>query len=160
MNHTIQYADENGDAASVPAMEEGSEGTADSMPPLETVDNAAAANPNSQSDDGVQSESQKSPEEVSNEAQKVPESQNVPEDVPDEEVEEHLAADNMEAAEDEGNIDEEMQEDENVGVQEGDAHCDQGDQVEPEAHQGVQAAQDLEGTHGAQEVGEQDAASD
>ena len=160
MNHTIQYADENGDAASVPAMEEGSEGTADSMPPLETVDNAAAANPNSQSDDGVPSESQKSPEEVPEEVQKVPESQKVPEDVPDEEVEEHLAADNMEAVEDEGNIDEEMQEDDNVGVQEVVDDSDQGDQTDHGDGQGDQAAQDLEGPHGSKEVGEQDAASD
>ena len=126
------------------------------MPALETVDNNAAANPNSQSDDGVQSDSQKSPEEV-------PEVPEIPEVPNEEDGEEHLAADNVEAAaedEDEGNIDEEMQEDENVGVQGGDANCDQGDQVEPEAHQGVQVAQDLEGTHGAQEVGEQDAASD
>ena len=137
-------------------MEEGSEGTADSMPPLETVD-AAAANPNSQSDDGVQSESQKSPEEVPEE---VPEVQKVPEDVPDDVPdEEHLAADNMEAVEDEGNIDEEMQEDDNVGVQEVD-DSDQGDQTDHDDGQGDQATQDLEGPHGSQEVGEQDAASD
>ena len=145
--------------------EEGSEGTADSMPPLETVDDTAAndADPNSQSDEGgVRSESQKNAEEIPDEVPQVPK---VPEDVPEEDGgEEHLATDDMEAAED-GN-DEEMQEDENVGVnREGDdGDSDQGDQVDhEESDQGDQqqgaVAQDREGP-GAQEVGEQDAASD